>query len=488
MKNILKYAYLLLAFAGIVSCTEKEPVWVEPTKTMSIEEANLVFQPSGGTSSFLVKAENSFTAAADRDWCTVSVSGSQVEVSVTGNSSNETRYSRITLTSGNETLGITVHQYGLVIKGFNVGDVAVSSRGKSIEYPYQTNGVLTVTSDYPWIKVEQTDGLVRITVEPNDGASRTGEVKYRLGDIENTFTIAQSGSFKEYSSWVPGYAGKEYDNSAVLCEVFGVTADAQAAAETYTISVVPASEVSAAGLPMNAYVEDVVYPAALASLKQKAEEDGCKLEELLLKGTKAAYFPAENYPAGSYCVFAIGMDGNGNPTGNYAEAEISTKAVAYNWWIGTWKVTDGNGTVSTVTIAQKENGKSYTVTGLGGFNFALNANFNADGTFTLTGSSTENITTVPYTNGTYVYSTLNLLGLYTVGSSSYYRTGATIDVALGSKTADNKAKVTGYLVSSGGSFYKFLQLVYRGKASNAGAAEANTVLKRNYLPLALVKQ
>lgn len=490
MKNILKYAYILLAFAGIVSCVEKEPVWVEPTKTMSIEEADLVFNPDGGTASFSVKAENSFTATTDRDWCTVSVSGSQVTVNVTSNSSNETRYSRVILTSGNETMSVTVHQYGLVLKGFAVEDLAVSSRGDVKEYPYSTNGSLVVTSDYPWIKIEQTADVVRITVDPNSGEVRTGEVKYRLGDIQSSFAIVQSASFKEYSSWTPGYMGRTYNSESVLCETFSVASDASAANETYVIAAFPNDQVTDSGLPLNAFVEDVAYPAARAALQEAVDASAgkTKIEDLLLKGSAFDYFPADKYPSGSYYVFAIGVYGNGNPTGKYASAVVSSKAPAYNWWIGNWKVTDGQGNASTIAIAQKENGKSYTISGLGGYDFTIVANYNSDGTFTLTGSSTVNITTVPYTNGDYVFSNLNVLGLYTVGTSSYYRTGTSVDVALGSRVTDKTAKVTGYWVTSGGTAYQFLQVVYRGKASKAGAAETNTVLKRNYLPLTLEKQ
>ncbi|MBO4570907.1 MAG: BACON domain-containing protein [Bacteroidales bacterium] len=490
MRKISKYLFILLASLCLFSCVEQEPVWVEPAKTMSIEQANLVFEPKGGTSSFLVKAENAFTVESDRTWCTVSASGSEVTVTVTPNGSNETRYSRLTLTSGSEKLGITVHQAGLIIKGFSVGDKTVTSRGAVLEYPYSTNGELTVSTTTPWLKVEQTADMVRVTVEANTGEPRTGQVDYTLGDIAGSFSISQTAPFQVYNAWVPGYQGKEY-YQGYLYETFCVKADASASAETYTLAVLSESQVDdASASSMNAFVEDVVYPAAIASLKEIVDyyEGKYALEQFLLKGSDYDFFLADNYPAGSYYVFAVGVDKDGNPTGKYAVTKVSTTPPAYNWWLGTWKATDLQGKVSTLTFAARENGKSYTVTGLYGYDFPLTVNFNQDGTVTFTGSSTKSLITSPYTSGTYVYSTLYFYGLYTAGSSSYYRTGDGYDIALGSRGGDGKVRVTGYWTTSSGTSYQYLQMVFRGRASNSGAAEANTVLARNYLPLTLEKQ
>lgn len=132
---------------------------------------------------------------------------------------------------------------------------------------------------------------------------------------------------------------------------------------------------------------------------------------------------------------------------------------------------------------------SYTITGFKGYEFPVTANYNsADGTFTVIGSSTVNLLSSDYTEGQYVFKTLYLLGLFTNGSSSYYRTGASSDVALGSYINDGQAQITGYwTTASSGDWCPYNQLVFRGSASKSGAAAANTVLTRNYLPIVLTK-
>ena len=479
---------LILAFTAI-ACTEKEPVWVAPAKTMSIAQANLVFGPVGGDSSFTVTAENAFTASADRDWCTVSVSGSQVSVSVTGNSSNETRYARITLASGEEKLGITVHQQGLVVKGFSISDKSLGSKAQLLEYHYSTNGIIVVNSADSWIRVEQTDEIIRINVDANEGASRTGTVNYSIGDIKGSFSISQSSPFRPYAGWTLSYGGKEYYQDKML-ENFAVKADPSSDAETYVIAVIPVDEAASSNLEMDDYVEQVIYPGIIKYLNEIVDyyAGTYKIEDLLLKGSDHISELSSDFPAGSYRLFAVGIDKNGAGTGKYATAEVSTKGPAFDWWLGKWKATDKNGKVSTLTFAVNENGKSYTVTGLYGYDFPLLVNFNADGTVTFTGSSTRSLLSEPYTTGEYVFSSLNMLGLYTSGSSSYYRTGESIDIALGSVSGENTARVSGYWTLSSETWLQYLQMVYRGKASKSGAAEANTVLARNYLPLILEKQ
>lgn len=489
MKRITYLLSALILACTAIACSEKDPVWVAPTKTMSIAQANLVFGPVRGSSSFTVTAENAFTASSDRDWCTVSVSGSQVSVSVTGNSSNETRYARITLTSGEEKLGITVHQQGLVVKGFSISDKLINSKAQVLEYPYSTNGALTVTSADSWINVEQTDELVRINVDANEGPARTGTVTYSFGDITGSFSISQSSPFKSYAGWAPSYGGKEYYQDKLL-EIFKVTADPSAAGETYMIAARPAAEVASSGLEMDDYVESVLFPEVVKYLSELADyyEGVYKVGDFLLQGSDYINELSSDYPAGSYQLFAVGIDKDGNGSGKYAVAEVSTRGPAFNWWLGTWKATDKAGKVSTLTFAVNEDGKSYTVTGLYGYDFPLLVNFNADGTVTFTGSSTRSLLSGPFTTGDYVFSSLYLRGLYTSGDSSYYSGGTIIELALGSVSGENTAMVSGYWVSPSETWLQYQQMVYRGMASKSGASDANTVLARNYLPLLLVKQ
>lgn len=486
MKNILRYAFVLLAFAGFASCVEQEPVWVAPTKTMSIEQSNLVFEPAGGTSSFTVKAENPFTVATDRDWCTANASGSQITVTVGENTSNETRYSRVTLTSGNETLGITVHQTGLIIKGLDVSDQELNSKQQTLEYEYSTNGVLSISSSDPWLSVSNTSDKVTIKVEANaTGAVRTGTVSYSIGDVKSSFAIMQNPAFSPIEGWKLSYAGRDYYYDDVY-ENFAVSGNASDG--TYYITVVPEQEFTSSGMGMDEFAELTVFPKAKAELAELVKYYEMPLESFLFKGDGLNSLMADGYPAGSYYAFAVGVNADGSTSGKYAAQLISTAPAAYNYWLGTWKATSKTNAVSTITIAAKETGKSYVITGFGGKEFPVNAVYNADGTFSIVASSTSSIITEPYTYSTYVFSAMYLYGLYSTGSASYYRTGGDYNAACGTRMEGNTARITGMWNLSGNSYYEFSQLVFRGPASNNGGASANTVLQRFDLPFMLEKQ
>ena len=458
-----------------------------PTKTMSIEQSNLVFEPAGGTSSFTVKAENSFTVATDRDWCTATASGSQVTVTVGENTSNETRYSRVTLTSGSETLGITVHQSGLIVKGFSVSDQVLNSKNHTLEYEYSTNGVLNISSEDPWISVSKTSDKVTIAVESNTtGAVRTGTVSYSIGSVKSSFSIVQSPAFTVNDGWKLSYAGRDYWHEYVY-ENFAV--EGNASDGTYYITVVPSSEYESSGMTMDEFAELYVFPKVTAELAELVEYyESYPLEAFLFSGDGLNSFQAESYPAGSYYAFAVGVNADGSATGKYSSSLISTAPAAYNYWLGTWKATSNTNAVSTITIAAKETGKSYVITGFGGTDFPVNAVYNTDGTFSIVASSTASVISSPYTYSTYVFSAMYLYGLYSNGTSNYYRTGGDYNAACGTRMEGNMARITGMWNSSGGNYYEYLQLVFRGPASNNGAAAANTVFLRNYLPFTLEKQ
>ena len=128
------------------------------------------------------------------------------------------------------------------------------------------------------------------------------------------------------------------------------------------------------------------------------------------------------------------------------------------------------------------------ITGFGGTDFPVNAVYNTDGTFSIVASSTASVISSPYTYSTYVFSAMYLYGLYSNGTSNYYRTGGDYNAACGTRMEGNMARITGMWNSSGGNYYEYLQLVFRGPASNNGAAAANTVFLRNYLPFTREKQ
>ena len=490
MKKLLNICFSLLVLAGISACGETEPVWVEPTHTMSVEQSDLVFEPAGGSATFTVKAENPFTAATDRDWCAASVKGSDVVVTVAANPHNETRYARVNLTSGDEKLGITVQQAGIIIKGFAPADTLLNGTAHELNYQYTSNGgSLTFSSLQDWITISQSNGAATIFIAANDAGVRTGTVNYELGTLKGSFDIKQFPIFSVNADWTPAYGGKSIYQDIVQ-EIFTVTVAAASAGAPYATMLLSQADFDAKGLTMAKYVETAGWSDALASLNGKVTANpGTALADYLYTDSVADTLATVDYPAGNWYLIAVGLTAEGEPTGKYASALLSTAAASYNSWIGTWAAKDSRGSTFTLTIAQKEANTSYTISGLKGYDLPMAAVYNADGSLTLTGSSTVSTISSAYTAGEYVYSNMYTLGAYSRNNTATVQTGASFNVAFGAQRGGSEAVLMGHYAKVSNVWYPYVQIVLRGSAKKGGTGTASTrVLDRAYLPITLTKQ
>lgn len=490
MKKLLNICISTLVLAGIGACGEKEPVWVAPTHTMAVEQSDLVFEPAGGSATFTVKAENPFTAATDRDWCTATVSGTEVAVTVTANPHNQTRYARVNLTSGDEKLGITVQQTGIIIKGFFPNDTLVGGGAHELHYQYTSNGgELSFSSTQEWITVAQAEGAVTVSVAANDAGVRTGTVSYTLGTLNGSFDIRQFPTFSVNAGWTPAYGGKSIYQDIVQ-DIFTVTVDPASAGATFATLMLSQADFNAKGMTMARYVETSGWSDALALLRQKvAATSGSALADFLHSDSVADTLAATAVPEGNCYLIAVGLTAEGEPTGKYASALLTLTAPSYASWIGNWAAKDSRGSTFTLAIAQKEAGVSYTVSGLKGYDLPMTALYNADGTFTLTGSSTVSIISASYTAGGYVYSNMYMLGAYSRNNTATVQTGSSFNVGFGAQRGGSEAVLMGHYAKVSNVWYPYVQVVLRGSAKKDGTGTASTrVLDRAYLPVTLTKE
>ena len=480
---------ILLAASAFSACKEVEPVWTEPAKTMSIESANLVFGPNPGSSDFTVKAENSFTASADRDWCTVSVSGSTVTVTVTENPSNETRYARVNLVSGAEKLGITVHQGGIIIKGFSTSDQVVSYRPQTITFNYETNGTLNVTTDAPWITVEVTPTTVVLNVARNEeGTTREGVVNWTLGETSGSFLVSQNPEFKVQEGWTTAYNGKEMFRTTMY-DMYSCKVAEEVKGKPYTYHIVSKSTFNSYGISMAEYVDNYGWKKALKELQNTVDsyQGQYTITDFLFTDSSDNYYLSSEYPAGEYYILAIGLSAEGKPSGEFAATLVNTAPPAYSYWLGDWEVLDDQKQKFALSFTKGATDTSYTVTGLRGYDWPLTAAYNKNGTVTLIGSSTKSIISEPFTYSTYVFSAMYLQGSATNGSATYTFTGSTLNIAMFSKADDDHALLNGLWLTYSSDWYQYVRINLRGPASNNGAAAANTTLVSAYMPATMTK-
>lgn len=101
---------------------------------------------------------------------------------------------------------------------------------------------------------------------------------------------------------------------------------------------------------------------------------------------------------GDYVLLCVGIDDDYRPTGEYCRLDHSFESLteAYSAWIGKWSLSDGTNT-DTWTVTRKQANHSYTVTGVCGRSFPLEALLNEDGSLLF--QMQKNVTTVTTSSG-----------------------------------------------------------------------------------------
>ena len=93
MKKITSiFALLLCVF--VFSCSNDDD---KETSSLQIVSSNVTFESAGGTGTIKVNAISEITATSNKDWCTVSVNGDIINVSVIENNDMSGRTAAVTM-------------------------------------------------------------------------------------------------------------------------------------------------------------------------------------------------------------------------------------------------------------------------------------------------------------------------------------------------------------------------------------------------------
>lgn len=365
-KSIYSALLALLALALAAACSSEDGIVRDTEKNVKILTTDLVIPPSGGMGYITFSAEGQVQVTAEKDWCQVSLSGNRVDISVGPKSGRESRYSRVYLQSGDESIYVTVQQLGEVLSGLVPGesDVTAPVEGTVLEYPLTTNLEVLLETDKDWIRTEVVKGegtemLVRIIIAENtDIGVRTGTVRYTAGSNTGTFHVLQYPQVVRETDWTlaigeGSFVYPHQENTVT------VTAGASVADQKYVWTVVPASAVTT---DIKDYIFDVFalekkneIEAAVASGEISSFADG------LVSGNQSTTL---SDMAGDYYVMLVGYDDMGFVSGLY-QWELITVADArpvYYRWAGKWTLNgtsfDNSPYSEVITITVDENDRN----------------------------------------------------------------------------------------------------------------------------------
>ena len=207
MKKYLHIILTALAVLPFVACQEEEDVYKPEVKDITVVSVkDLVFLPTGGTGTITVDCTSSFTATADKAWCTVSVSGNEVTVTATNNPSIESRYATVLMKTSQSSQTVVVEQLGEVLDGMDLEDDLIDQKGTTLIYKYSANIDVEMFSDKDWIHFEkmqdEEDGTyIKVTVDPNPGLTRFATVTYVAGSRTKSVEFHQYPTPTLVSGW-----------------------------------------------------------------------------------------------------------------------------------------------------------------------------------------------------------------------------------------------------------------------------------------------
>ncbi len=314
MKKIVKPVFLVLSLLGLLAACNKPEQETTAKKALKVLSSEVIIGVEGGEGSILVEADDAVTATSERSWCQVTVDGKSIKVSVPEpNKSRMSRYSRIIIKAGSDESHVTVQQYGEVFKGLDMEDVSVGPEGATFRYAYMANMHVQVTSDQPWVHVEEDEneaGVMRVIVDANTGFGyRFATVSYTAGSNTGSARVTQGAAYGAVSGWtVENTEGRFVFPDQI--DIIAITPSSDLAAAPYFWDVVDPSEFAG--------VTDVA-----GKIKEQAEAlmaQALAGEVTFTKGSASKEF--SNLPSTAKATIIV-FDDQNYPTGQYAVIDVS---------------------------------------------------------------------------------------------------------------------------------------------------------------------
>ena len=196
--------------AALVSCSSDDDLkgYVPESATIDVKENNLKFTAHAGTAT--LEVGTAVQASLDGNWCTATVSGTTVTVSVEANSAFEGRTALLTLTDGKATRRLPVQQQGMVLDAMPVTDRYAPIGGDEFTYTLRHDLPMEVSTSEPWLHATLNGEQLHVTVDENkEGHIRRGQIYTESVGVRDTLSIAQYDLHNDIvgSYYIMGYYG-----------------------------------------------------------------------------------------------------------------------------------------------------------------------------------------------------------------------------------------------------------------------------------------
>lgn len=182
--SVAIFSQLLISCGDDVSAPEE--------KTVTIVKSDLLFEPVGRTGSVEVDAQGAVTVELESDWCTASVDGHVVSVTVQDNESFEGRTALLNIYADGGHVQLPVQQRGMALGSLSVTDDHIDNNGGHLSYYIRHDLPINLTTDDDWIHATMEGDSLLIDIDRNDGLFlRRGVLQYECAGITGELNIVQ---------------------------------------------------------------------------------------------------------------------------------------------------------------------------------------------------------------------------------------------------------------------------------------------------------
>lgn len=186
MRKLLNICTLVFSFC-LCGCSDDDG----PVSGLKVLSTTAKFDASGGEGKIEVQSPVAISAVSEENWCTVSVSGQTVNVTVPVNETITGRTAMVVITAGDETLKVPVYQAGDAFI-CDLSNYRFPMEGGSRAFSLKTARVRDVSVKTPeWLKYEIQDEEIVFTADPAE-SDRSAEVTVSLGKLSMTAVFSQT--------------------------------------------------------------------------------------------------------------------------------------------------------------------------------------------------------------------------------------------------------------------------------------------------------
>lgn len=185
ISKLLKPLCAAFALMGVlVACGDKDaPVADLTTQGLRVVSSNIPSAYTGGEGT-IVLSEDGFTAKSNYEWCSISVSGTEIKVQVARNEGYSSRTANINIVKGNRSIDIPVTQLGTINFITNLGHLSYEYTGGELSYPIQaqaTPDIKMLNDGETWLSYRIENGQITFTAQPNEGPAREARIEIIIG-------------------------------------------------------------------------------------------------------------------------------------------------------------------------------------------------------------------------------------------------------------------------------------------------------------------